>query len=95
MRFVIAMLALATFASTAGATDLEYGQRVRVDGQEGQVISHNNHGSVVVETHDFRGRSTGTTTLTRFDQAFRRQLRAGLPSYLNIPSSRNFVRGRR
>src|SRR5215475_2851660 len=86
----IAVLTALTVSSAAGATEtLRYGQPVRVNGQEGQVISQGArpNGAVVVETRDGRGRSTGTVTLTAYDQAFRRQLHqppGSPPSYTGL-----------
>ena len=62
-----------------GGAGLGYGSRAYVNGQRGQVISH--AGNPVIETRDFRGRSTGTTTLTGYDQVFRRVLNAVVPTF--------------
>jgi hypothetical protein len=55
-------------------TPLRYGDRVRVNGASGQVISRRGGSSVTVETrHPVTGRSE-THTLTGYDQVFRRRL---------------------
>jgi hypothetical protein len=62
---------------------LGWGQTAYINGQRGQVIAPlpGKSGSTVVETRDFSGRSTGTTTLTPYDLNFRSQLHSVTPSF--------------